>query len=106
MLSKIHFYKMKVACLNVYLAESKKGPYMKVCDKVNIPHGDERVLKVGCLPCKYMMLEMEKGTPVRDAYRNIELYGVYYKEMDQVMGEGYSEILFDSAYDIIYGIKV
>jgi hypothetical protein len=48
------------------------------------------------------MLEMEKGNPLREAYKNIELYGIYYKEMDKVLGEGNSELLFDTAYEIIY----
>ena len=30
MLSKIHLFNMKVACLNVYLAETRKGPFVKV----------------------------------------------------------------------------
>ena len=105
MLSKIHFYNMKVACINVYLAETRKGPFIKVCDKVTLPHGLERVIKVGGLPCRYMMLEMEKGAPLRDAYKNIELYGIYYKEMDNTLGDGFSDILFNNAYEIIYNTK-
>lgn len=50
MLSKIHLFNMKVALLNVYVAESKKGPYVKVCDKISLPHGNERIIKVGGLP--------------------------------------------------------
>ncbi|CAI2379185.1 unnamed protein product [Moneuplotes crassus] len=105
MLSKIHFFKMKVACLNVYLAEAHKGPYVKVCDQINLPHGQERVIKVGGLPCRFLMIEMEKGAPLREAYKNIELYGLYYKEMDGVLGTGYCEMLFDNAYEMIYHTK-
>jgi hypothetical protein len=50
MLSKIFLYNMKIACLNVYLAENRKGPFVKVIDKINLPHGQERVIKVGGLP--------------------------------------------------------
>ena len=105
MLSKIHLFNMKVACLNVYLAETHKGPFIKVCDKINLPHGTERVIKVGGLPWRYLLLEMEKGAPLRDAYKNIELYGLYYKEMDGVLGTGYCEMLFDNAYQMIYQTK-
>jgi hypothetical protein len=52
-----------------------------------------------------MMLEIEKGAPLRDAYKNIELYGIYYKDMDSVLGEGNSGLLFDTAYEIIYQTK-
>eukprot|EP00343_Euplotes_focardii_P009986 CAMPEP_0205826450 /NCGR_PEP_ID=MMETSP0206-20130828/28676_1 /ASSEMBLY_ACC=CAM_ASM_000279 /TAXON_ID=36767 /ORGANISM="Euplotes focardii, Strain TN1" /LENGTH=52 /DNA_ID=CAMNT_0053126377 /DNA_START=269 /DNA_END=427 /DNA_ORIENTATION=- len=45
---------------------------------------------------------MEKGAPLREAYKNIELYGIYYKEMDNVLGTGYTEMLFDHAYEMIY----
>lgn len=51
------------------------------------------------------MLEMEKGAPLREAYKNIELYGIYYNEMDNVLGDGFSEMLFDHAYEIIYQTK-
>ena len=51
------------------------------------------------------MLEMEKGAPLKDAYKNIELYGIYYKDMDSVLGEGYSELLFNNEYEIIYHTK-
>jgi len=105
MLSKIYLYNMKIACLNVYVAENKKGPFVKVCDKITLPHGQERIIKVGGLPWRYMMLEMEKGAPLRDAYKNIELYGIYYKDMDSVLGEGNSGLLFDTAYEIIYQTK-
>lgn len=130
MLSKIHFYNMKVACLNVYVAENRKGPFVKVCDEIKLPHGTERWLKVGkqvirsfkCaltyiglvwidvfflggLPWRYMMLEMVKGAPLREAYKNIELYGIYYKNMDSVLGDGFQEMLFDHAYEMIYHTK-
>ena len=105
MVSKIYFFNMKVAWLNVYLSEFKKGPYVKVWDKINLPHGQERTIKVGWLPWRYIMLEMEKGVPLKDPLKNIEVYGIYYNEMDSILGDGYSEMLFDNAYEIIYQTK-
>ena len=64
MLGRVHFQDFKVASLNIYISEFKNGPYLKVCESVHLPHGNERVVKVGCLPCKYMLIEMEKGVPL------------------------------------------
>lgn len=57
---------MKVAQLSVSVSERRDGPYVKACESVQIPHGECRVLKVGSLPCRFVKIVMEKGTPLRD----------------------------------------
>ena len=104
MLARVHFTDFKVAQMSVYVSEFKNGPYLKVVESMHLPAGKERIVKVGCLPCKYMMLEIEKGVPVVDV-RNISCFGLSYAEMDGTLGPGFSEILFDNAYDIIYKTK-
>ena len=88
----------------MFVSEHKNGPYLKVCESVHLPHGNERVIKVGCLPCKYVLLEMEKGVPLLKL-KKISAFGLSYSEMDSSLGPGFAEILFDNAYEIIYKTK-
>ena len=75
MLSRVHFKDFKVASLNIYISEFKNGPFVKVCESIHLPHGNERVVKVGSLPCKYMMIEMEKGVPLLQL-KKISAFGI------------------------------
>jgi hypothetical protein len=64
LVSRIHITDMRVAHLNVYVSEFEDGPFMKVCDELEVVHGKERVIKVGCLPCRFVKIEMVKGVPL------------------------------------------
>ncbi len=48
------------------MSEQREGPFAKVCDSIRIPHGECRVIKVGSLPCRFLRVVMERGTPFRD----------------------------------------
>ena len=51
-----------------------------------------------------MLLEMEKGVPLLKL-KKISCFGLSYGEMDQTLGPGFSDILFDNAYEIVYKTK-
>ena len=51
---------------DLLVAEYLEGPYVTVEKNICIPHGKQRVIKVGMLPCKYIKVEMKKGVPLLD----------------------------------------
>ena len=104
MLARIHICDMKVASLNVYISEFRDGPFHSAVQSETLKQGSERVIKIGCLPCRYVMIEMEMGVPICDP-RKVKCFGLKYSEVDSVLGEGYSDVLFDSAYELIFHSK-
>ena len=58
------------------------------------------------MPARYIMIEVTKGEPLPNDEEAIEVYGISYKSMDNVLGEdGGSNLLMDKAFKIIYGFN-
>ena len=57
---------MNVGTFDLSVAEYLEGPYVTVFKKLYIPHGKERIIKVGSIPCRFIKIEMKKGVPLLD----------------------------------------
>eukprot|EP00826_Nyctotherus_ovalis_P033052 TRINITY_DN2665_c0_g3_i1.p3 TRINITY_DN2665_c0_g3~~TRINITY_DN2665_c0_g3_i1.p3 ORF type:complete len:101 (+),score=19.75 TRINITY_DN2665_c0_g3_i1:226-528(+) len=66
LVSRIHVQDMNVGMFDLYVSEFLEGPYVSVEKKICVPHGKQRVIKVGMLPCRYLKVVMKKGVPFLD----------------------------------------
>ena len=66
---------------------------------------DERVINVGNVPCRYLMFEVVKGAPLPCDHKMLSLYGVKAGEMNEVIGDGSWDLLFEKTYQIIYNFN-
>jgi hypothetical protein len=57
---------MKVGLFDLSVAEFLEGPYISVQKDIYVPHGKERVIKVGSIPCRYIQIKLAKGVPLLD----------------------------------------
>ena len=60
---------------------------------------------MGNVPARYLMIEVVKGEPLPNDENAVEVFGMNYRSMDQVLGEGESKLLFDKTYQILYGFN-
>jgi hypothetical protein len=65
--------------------------------KEKVVNGKERIINVGNIPARYLLIEIEKGVPF-PKNSDMKIYGIHHKEIDEVLGEGYSSLLFDKTY--------
>ena len=50
------------------------------------------------------MIEVEKGVALPKS-KDLKVLGIKHKEVDNVLGKGANDLLFDKTYQIIYGFK-
>ncbi len=62
----MHIQDMNVGLFDLSIAEFIEGPYVSVQKRIYVPHGKERIVKVGSIPCRFIKLEMTKGVPLLD----------------------------------------
>ena len=77
LVTRIHVDDMRVGRFNVYIAEELENPksWIKVCTDLEVVHGKERIIKPGCLPALYVIIEMTKGVPLLDL-KKVRVYGM------------------------------
>ncbi|CDW75561.1 UNKNOWN [Stylonychia lemnae] len=98
MVSKIHIRKFKNARINVYVSEFQETGFQTV-------NYQERIIELGNVPCKYILIEVDKGVPI-DAFRqDIKIFGLPHTDIDNTFGMGFHDVLFDKTYQILYGFK-
>lgn len=51
------------------------------------------------------MIEVTKGSPLKDRHDAIQVHGLHCRDIDIDMGEGSWDMLFDKAHQIIYGFN-
>jgi hypothetical protein len=78
LVSRLHIEDMNIGVFGVYVSTNLTGPYIQskmifilvlkilVEKHVHIPHGKQRVLKIGSLPCRYLKIVMQQGAPFLD----------------------------------------
>ena len=59
---------------------------------------------MGSLPARFLLVEVEKGVTLPSA-KNIRVFGVKHKNIENVFGEGSQNLLFDKTYQIVYGFN-
>ena len=65
-----------------------------------------RVVDLGNIPARYLMIEVLKGEPLPNDEDAIEVYGMNCGTMDSELGQdGGSKLLMDKAFQIIYGFN-
>ena len=56
------------------------------------------MIDLGSIPARFLMIEVVKGEPLPNDERAVEVYGINYRNMDDVLGEGETKLLFDKTY--------
>ena len=107
MVSKMHILGLPGSTVfNVYASEFPHDSYQKVSIKQTVKHNQNlRVVDLGSFPARFLMIEVVKGEPLPNDERAVEVYGINYRKMDKVLCDGESKLLFDSAYQIMYGFN-
>ena len=117
MVSRFHVEDMKIGIFSIYISVNLDGPWILVEPKVFVPHGKERIIKVGSLPCSFVKLVMKKGTPFLDfskyiiityicyIFYRIKIYGMTREKAREIYGKDAEKMLFEMAHEIIYRPK-
>ena len=95
---------MKGAKINMYVSEFPYEGYKQITFHERVHYKKERVIEVGSLPARYLLVEVEKGVPL-PSEQNITIYGIKHKNIESILGQGSQNLLFDKTYQIIYGFQ-
>lgn len=101
LVSRLHIEDMKVGIFAISVAEKVHGPYVVVEKNLYIPHGKERIVKIGSLPCRYIKLTMKKGSPILDISK-VKVYGMPYDKIKSKFGKDVEETIYKVPMDILY----
>ena len=93
---------MLVGIFAIYVAELIEGPYVEIEKNLYIPHGKERVVKMGSLPARYIKFIMTKGSPVMDISK-IKLFGLAYSDIKAKFDKSLEDIIYKFPMDVMYG---
>ena len=63
------------------------------------------MIDFGNIPARFLMVEVVKGEPLPNDESAVEVYGIHYRNMDDVLGEGETKLLFEKTYQILYGFN-
>ena len=107
MVSKMHILGLPAnQVLNVYASEFPHDSYQKVSVKQTVKHNQNlRVIDFGNIPARFLMVEVVKGEPLPNDESAVEVYGIHYRNMDDVLGDGETKLLFEKTYQILYGFN-
>ena len=107
MVSKMHILGLPAnQVLNVYTSEFPHDSYQKVSIKQTVKHNQNlRVIDFGNVPARFLMVEVVNGEPLPNDESAVEVYGIHYRNMDEVLGEGETKLLFEKTYQILYGFN-
>ncbi len=107
MVSKIHVKNLKHSRITVKVsAESTEpGAFQLINVQEKYISGKERVIDLGHVPAQFILIEVVKGVPLRATKEDIQVFGMAYKEINQSLGVGFHEILFENTYKIVHGFK-
>ena len=75
-----------------------------VTDKEKKASGKERIINCGSIPGRYLMIEVEKGVPL-PSIDKIRVFGIRFREIEERMGPGATNLLFDKTYQLVYGFE-
>lgn len=105
--SKIHLLGLPGATVfNLYVSEEPHHKYKKVATKqVAYHHQNLRVIDVGSLPARFLMVEVVNGEPLPNDPSCVEVYGLSHRKMTHLMGPDETKVMFDKTFKIIYGFK-
>ena len=57
-----------------------------------------RVADIGDIPARFIMLEVTHGEPIANDERLVEVYGMHYRGMDAVLGDGQTQLLLEKSH--------
>lgn len=100
MVSKMHILGLPgTTAFNVYVSESPFDSYCKVSVKQVAKHQQNlRIVDLGNVPARYLMIEVTNGEPLPNDEECIEVYGVHRSAMEGAFGEADSHMLMDKAF--------
>ncbi len=58
----------------------------------------ERIIELGNIPAKFIMIEVDKGVPIHVLKQDIKIFGVSHTDIDSTFGLGSHDVLFDKTY--------
>jgi len=74
-LSKLKVEDMKINQLSIYMGEFREGNYKKVAWSLKSAGGKLREIDLGSLPCKFVLIEVEKGA-ILPQLSKLSFYGI------------------------------
>ena len=82
MVSKLHIKKFKQARVTVKVSEFSDRGFLLVNHREKLAASHERVIDCGNVPAKYILIEVEKGSPVPARKDQIKVVGLNYQDID------------------------
>ena len=79
---------------------NKTKDFTTVTEHVLLPHNKTTRVPLGTLPCKFVRVDFEKGTPI--AVKKLKLSGCRIEETENCMGIGYSRAILKNPHGILY----
>jgi len=101
LISRLHIEDMKVGVFCIAVAEKLAGPYITIEKNLYIPHGKERVVKIGSLPGRYIKITMMQGSPILDISK-VKIFGMPYDKIKSMFGKDVEETIYKAPLDILY----
>ncbi len=85
----------------IKIAETNKASdYTVVVENQLLPHNKTTRIPLGTLPCKFVKVIFEKGTPI--SVKKVEVYGCRIEQAESCMGLGYASAILQNPHGIIY----
>eukprot|EP00347_Sterkiella_histriomuscorum_P015765 403355764 len=105
LVSKIHVKNFKNARVSIYLSEFADYGFKLVNHQKKLMSSKERIIDIGNLPAKYILIEVDKGVPIKALKQDFQVFGVEHTQIESTFGMGTHDVLFDKTYQILYGFK-
>ncbi len=103
MVSRMHVRPMGLGKLRISVAEYIEGPYVDIEAIPFVPHGKERIVKMGSVPCRFIRIRSDKKLDHADPGKKIEVFGLPYAKIEERIGPRAGEYLFETPYRLLYG---
>ena len=85
----------------IKIAETNKSSdYTVVAKNCLLPHNKTTRVPLGTLPCKFIKIVFNKGTPI--SVKKLEVYGCRIEQAESCMGLGYASAILQNPHGIVY----
>jgi len=89
--SALFIPKFDGAELSVWVSEYRKGPWVNVIKKEFVCRGNNKRIKIGSLPCRFIKVKAHKGTHLDCS--TIEVEGFLAENTEEKFGKEFMELL-------------
>jgi len=105
MISRVHIKNSNLPKFTLYVSEFIEGPYIKIEKNIIVPHGKERIIKIGSFPCRFIKIGPFNGKQVKINKNEIMIFGLEYSKISEKIEFGAENYLFENTYKLLYGEK-